>query len=199
MTDYNFKPKEGRSDFGWYGKNKLPHFDGDEVEQFVTFRLFDSMPQEVLERWRSEPLSDAVFRRRVERYLDAGYGACWLREAAIAQIVQDALIFNDQKRYHLISWVIMPNHGHVLFRPLAGVHVPDAMHSIKSYTATQANKVLGRTGRFWQSESFDRYIRNFRHRASVIRYIENNPVKVGLCVRPEEWRWSSAYRSPLAE
>jgi putative DNA methylase len=199
MTDYNFKPKEGRSTFGWYGKNKLPHFDGEQVTQFVTFRLCDSMPQEVLERWRSEGISDAAFRRRVEGYLDAGYGACWLREPRIAQIVHDALVYNDQKRYDLIAWVIMPNHGHVLFRPLPGIHVPDAMHSIKSYTATQVNKVLGRTGRFWQSESFDRYIRNIRHRAAVIRYIENNPVKAGLCVRAEQWRWSSAYDGRIEE
>ena len=69
------------------------------------------------------------------------------------------------------------------------------MHSIKSYTAHEANKILGRSGQFWQPESFDRYIRNQKHFLSVIRYIENNPVKAGLCLRPEDWAYSSATRS----
>lgn len=194
MTNYNFKPKLGRSDFGWYGKNKLPHLDGEQFTQFVTFRLFDSMPQAVLDRWRQEDTSDSVLRRRIEGYLDSGYGKCWLKDPAIAQIVKDALLFNDAKRYDLMSWVIMPNHAHVLFRTLPDIHLPDALHSIKSFTAQEANKVLGRTGRFWQSESFDRYIRNARHCTAVMHYIENNPVKAGLCGHPEEWRWGSAFR-----
>lgn len=194
MVDYNYKPKLSKEDYGWHGRGYLPHLDGGEFCQFITFRLFDSLPQEVLQKWIDESATDALIRRRVEGYLDSGYGACWLRKKAIASLVRDALIHHDGGKYKLVSWVIMPNHVHILLIVLAGHHLPDILHSIKSFTANKANKILRRSGQFWMHESFDRYIRDYRHYNAVIRYIENNPVKAGLCKRPEEWMFSSAYR-----
>lgn len=101
--------------------------------------------------------------------------------------------FHDGQKYDLVSWVIMPNHVHILLIPLKGVHLPEILHSIKSFTAQAANKILDRMGAFWQRESFDRYIRNQTHFDAVIRYIEENPVKAGLCKCSSEWRYSSAY------
>ncbi len=192
MTNYNFKPKITDEDYGWYDR-RLPHFDGDQQTQFITFRLSDSMPQELLQKWRSEIPNEIHFRKKIEGYLDSGYGNCWLRDERVAAIIRDTLKYHDEKKYNLVSWVVMPNHAHILVRPLAGEHLPSIMHSVKSYTAQQANKILYRKGQFWQHESFDRYIRNLRHLAAVIRYIENNPVKAGICERPEDWRFSSAY------
>jgi putative DNA methylase len=67
-------------------------------------------------------------------------------------------------------------------------------HSLKSYTSKKANAILGRRGTFWQIESYDHWIRDEQEFWRVIEYIENNPVKVGLCQKPEDWRWSSAYK-----
>jgi len=67
------------------------------------------------------------------------------------------------------------------------------MHSLKSYTALKANRMLSRTGEFWMGDYFDRYIRDGNHYEKTITYIENNPVKAGFCSRPEEWRFSSAW------
>ncbi len=53
--------------------------------------------------------------------------------------------------------------------------------------------MLGRSERFWQKEYFDRFIRNARHFAKVVAYIENNPVKARLCEKPEDWPFSSAW------
>jgi REP element-mobilizing transposase RayT len=150
------------------------------------------MPRELLDKWRNEDLTDAAFRRKVERYLDAGYGKCWLRETRVASLVQDSLIYLDEKSYRLISWVIMPNHVHVLFTPNPETHLDDILHSFKSFTAHKANKLLGRTGQFWQHESFDRYVRDKRHFRSVIKYIENNPVKAKLCKKATDWLFGSA-------
>ena len=61
------------------------------------------------------------------------------------------------------------------------------MHSIKSFTSSEANQMLNRSGRFWQKEYFDRYIRNARQFAKTISYIENNPVKANLCAKAEDW------------
>ena len=69
----------------------------------------------------------------------------------------------------------------------------DILHSLKSYTANEANKLLRRTGQFGQPESFDRWVRDADHFAKVIAYIENNPVKARLCKRPEDWRFGSAW------
>ncbi len=193
--DHNFKLKGSKEEFGWYKPRNLPHLDADGFCQFVTFRLHDSMPREVIEKWRVEATDEVAFRKRVEQYLDAGHGECWLRRPDVAAAVESTLLFYDKKHYDLHAWVIMLNHVHVLFTTYAGVHLPDILRSIKSYSASAANKLIGRTGQFWQHDSFDRYIRNVRHYQAIVRYIEMNPVRAGLCTRAEEWPFSSASRN----
>jgi len=129
--------------------------------------------------------------RRMEVFLDRGLGACALRDARIARVVQDNLWFHDGGSYRLLAWCVMPNHVHVLAemaKPLAVV-----LKNWKSYTGSQANKLLGTIGEtFWQADYFDRYIRDEEHFRRVVRYIENNPVKAGLVRELAEWPWSSA-------
>ncbi len=197
-NNYRFQPKGLRSNFGWYDRGYIPHFDGGEIPQFLTFRLYDSLPQDVIAKWRLETADsgekgEIIFRKNVERYLDAGYGQCFLKNPAVAELVENSLLFHHGSKYGLVSWVVMPNHIHFLATPFEGVELAEIAHSIKSYTAHEANKILGRTGQFWQHEPFDRYIRNQRHYLNVIDYIENNPVKAGLCGNRSEWRYSSAY------
>ena len=132
-------------------------------------------------------------QKLIERYLDQGIGARYLQEPHIADLVEKALYYFDGERYRLLSWVIMPNHIHLLMTPFAGHSLTEIMRSLKSYTAHEANKLLKRTGKFWFEDYFDRYIRNAEHYAAVVRYIENNPVKAGLCDSPEEWRYGSAW------
>jgi hypothetical protein len=66
------------------------------------------------------------------------------------------------------------------------------MHSWKSFSAKQANRILGRTGTFWQEEYYDRFVRDAKHFERVEAYIEWNPVEAGLCVEPEDWAFGSA-------
>jgi putative DNA methylase len=184
---------------GWHSRGYLPHFDGGEIPQFITLRLADSMPQEFLDRWREE-LSreqnvniDAALRKRIEFFLDQGYGECYLGDSRVAELVQNSFLFFDGQRYRLTAWVVMPNHAHMLLTPCAGHELSDILHSLKSYTANEANKLLRRSGQFWQTESFDRWVRDANHFAKVIAYIENNPVKARLCKKPEDWPFSSAW------
>jgi len=95
-------------------------------------------------------------------------------------------------RYHLLAWVVMPNHVHVLIEVIQGYPLGDVIHSWKSFTAKQANKILGKTGAFWQRDYFDRFIRDEAHFANVVNYIHHNPVKAGLVRRAEDWPFSSA-------
>src|SRR5215210_5809723 len=164
---------------GWHSRDYLPHFEGGERPQFITFRLRDSLPQEVLERWRIElegAGGEAALRRRVEAYLDAGHGQACLKDAAVASLVEDALLHFDGQRYRLAAWVVMPNHVHLLLTPLSGYMLSSIMHSLKSYTAGEANKLLRRQGALWQEEYFDRYVRDAEHYAQTVAYIEANPV-----------------------
>ena len=185
---------------GWYSRGYLPHFDaGPSRTQFITCRLYDSLPQVVLERIKKELESNGtedIARETIilaEKYLDRGYGQCFLRVRSVAEIVRDSIKKFNLVRYLLFAWVIMPNHVHLLLRPLPGFSLEQIAHSFKSYTGLMANRVLGREGTFWMREPFDRYMRDSDHFERTVRYIENNPVKAGLCARPEDWEFSSAW------
>ena len=90
--DNHFKPKTSPEEFGWHERGFIPHLDGEEFMQFITFRLADSMPQDILDRWREEAATDAGFRKQVERYLDSGYGECYLQNPEIAEMVKNAFL-----------------------------------------------------------------------------------------------------------
>ena len=152
-TDYRFQPKGFRSDLGWYERGYIPHFDGGEVPQFFTFRLFDSLPQSVVEKRREVTANQGeegkiIFRKNVEKYLDKGYGECFLKDERVAKLTEDSLLFHHEKKYRLTAWVIMPNHIHFLATPLENIELREIAHSIKSYTAHEANKLLNRRGQF---------------------------------------------------
>ncbi|MFN2501921.1 MAG: transposase [Pyrinomonadaceae bacterium] len=163
----------------WHSRGYLPHFHADGLTQFITFRLADSMPQTVLKKWRDDLaaslITDADFRRRIETYLDQNYGSAALKDPRIAKLVQETLLKWDGERYRLFAWVIMPNHVHLLLEAFADFSIADIMHSIKSYTAHEANRILDRRGQFWSKEYFERYIRDSRHFHATVRYIEDIP------------------------
>src|SRR5438046_6803284 len=95
----------------------------------------------------------------------------WLRDPRIADLVSDTILIGDceGRFYRLCAWVVMPNHVHLLIRPLAPV--PVLMRWLKGSTARGANRILGRTGQpFWQDESFDRYL---RRSSQIERTIDN--------------------------
>jgi REP element-mobilizing transposase RayT len=185
---------------GWHSRGYLPHFEGGEIAQTVNFRLFDSLPQPALERWktelshRSNKEAEARLRRRLEVYLDRGAGSAWMQRPEIADKVEDALLHFDGQRYRLQAWVVMPNHVHALLTQISPWELGQILHSWKSFTANECNNLIGRRGEFWQAETWDRYVRDERHYWNSIRYIENNPVRAGLCEKPEDWKWSSARR-----
>lgn len=189
---------------GWYSRGYLPHFDEPDRIQFITYRLADSMPQAVLdaadEALRRGEITEAGRRKRIEYYLDQGHGACWLKAPAIAALAEGSLRHFDGERYRLLAWCIMPNHVHALAEMMVGFPLSDVVQNWKSYTAHEMNRILGRRGRVWQPEGFDRYIRDETHFNRVVGYIEENPQNAGLVARAEDWPWSSAkYRGEWLE
>ena len=174
----------------------LPHWEQGSVWYFVTFRLADAIPVEVVENmqrqretWkrvhdpRNLPPAALIeyhqlFSERYEQLLHADVGSCVLRDPANADIVRDALRFFVGQRYALDEHVIMPNHVHVLVKPLAGHRLVDILHSWKSFTANRLNRRLGRAGQLWQHESYDHIVRNEAAMQAIRRYIRANPTKV---------------------
>ncbi len=173
----------------------LPHWEQGSVWYFVTFRLADLLPCAVVEeiqqqraQWRRthalknlspDELAEyhQLFSERYERLLHAGSGSCILRDPHHAEIVRDALRFFHGQRYQLDEHVVMPNHVHVLMKPLAGHGLAEILHSWKSYTAKQLNRRLGLTGQLWQHESYDHIVRSEPAMHAIRRYIRENPTK----------------------
>ena len=178
----------------------LPHWTREGGIYAITFRLADSLPAEILHQWRGE--RDAIIgvsrdlnrdltateilrlhelhEKHIEASLDKGVGECWLKRDDIAAVVRDALLHFDGDRYHLLAWVIMPNHVHVVFRPLGGQEVSQILHSWKSFSAGKANQLLDRQGEFWQSEYYDHLIRDEDDLNHAVNYVMSNPQKAGL-------------------
>ena len=103
MANPSIEPK------GWYSRGYLPHLDTPDKLQFVTIHLADSMPRDAVQRMLGDlKRNDPERRRRIERYLDAGHGACWLHRLEVAELVESALLYFDGERYRLMHWVIMP-------------------------------------------------------------------------------------------
>lgn len=183
---------------GWNSRGYLPHYDVPDLVQFVTFRLADSFPKAVLRLVEEEtsllPESAQVIHRsrRIERLTDTGYGACHLRRPEIARIVEETILGTDGEECLVLAWCVMPNHVHVLAEPQDQVALADLVSLWKGRSAIKINRILGRSGSLWYREYHDRFMRTYHHMARTIRYIEENPVKVGLCREPVDWPFGSA-------
>jgi len=186
----------------------LPHLERVRGVYFVTFRLADSLPRElvarlckerrVLKKARQAGVSASASRvrlqkmrallHRAESCLDSGLGKCYMRDFRVARIVADAVRHSDGKRYLLLAWCVMPNHVHAVFSPLEENRLEGILHSWKSFSAEAANRLLGRSGPFWQREYFDHLVRDEGSLHRIIRYVRENPRKAGL----QDWPWVTA-------
>ncbi len=140
--------RRSRGNLGWYSRGYLPHCDTPGLIQHIDYHLADSLPDSVLERFRAEiwllPMDEenrkVELRRKIAAHLDAGHGSCILREPAIAACVQDTWFRFDGERYHLLEWVVMPNHCHVLIEVFKKVPLWRIIASWKNYTARYINR-----------------------------------------------------------
>jgi REP element-mobilizing transposase RayT len=186
------------------GRGRLPHWEKEAGLYLLTFRLADSLPQTVLakivERRRvlqaakrsgrkllphEESIVADFSTKKIEEYLDSGMGACHLRDPRVAELVVNTLRIWDGQRYRLIAWCLMPNHVHVVVRLFAGQSLSSLMRSWKTYTARTANKILSRSGEFWQREYYDHLIRDGGELERAIEYVRRNPERAGL----NDWQW----------
>lgn len=175
-----------------YYQRRLPHWQPEGADVFVTWRLHGTLPHE--HGLFIGPSAGHVFVAMDRELGRAATGPRWLEGERIAQCVVDALKYGERelKLYDLHTWVVMANHVHVLIHPHA--ELARITKAVKNFSARRANEILGRTGEpFWHAESYDHWVRNEQEFNKVIGYIESNPVAAGLVEKPEDWPWSSAF------
>ncbi len=186
-----------------FSEHTRPHWTQAGTTTFITMRLADSLPREVLKRWDREKLGflhqhdircdhwrDGVeqldsrdltlfqkqFRRAREMELDLCHDDCHLSDPAAAEIVASSLLYFDGDRY----LVVMPNHLHMLVAFPDSVSLKKQCYSWMRYTATRINRLAGRSGSLWQEEPFDHLVRSERQLDYLRAYIAENPVKASL-------------------
>jgi putative transposase len=190
-------------------QRRLPHWAQDGCVVFITWRTADSMPKDVLERWRAErnrwldhhgiDPTQKSWKTRVQELppdlmveyhdrfitrwhaaLDSGHGACVLIRPDIADILMKSLLHFDGDRYEMLDFVIMPNHVHLLATFPDKASMVEQCDSWKHFTARQINRRLGIQGRFWQQDAFDHLVRHEGQFRRLRDYIAQNPLNAGL-------------------
>jgi len=163
-----------------------------------------------IQRRQSSQLRKLYFERFDALLDNASNGPTWLKEPEVAMIVKEAIDYRDGNVFNIMAYCIMPNHVHMLFEPLlcnvSGLTEPTnekkgrdsvstykvtkIMESLKKYTALRANRILQRSGHFWQHESYDHVIQDGDELENTLWYILFNPVKAGLIDDWTKWKWS---------
>jgi putative transposase len=206
----------------WYVTGAV-HFVTYRLAGTIPLAVHEKLRNEMLQRLRQKPSDEKKrtdhrarmhkqFFAKYEDYLDGNRSIDWLARPKVAAVIRANLYHHNNTKYHLLAYCVMPNHVHVLLQPIENGQAPQPaptedigetvdsrgplaaiMHSLKSYTANEANKILGRSGQFWQHESYDHWVRDDDELARIVDYIAYNPVKAALADRPHQWFFCSAH------
>ena len=196
--------------------SRLPHWRQQGCTNFATFRLADALPRSAVEALKREhdaflhghgldpedPNFKALYVKtldvkararfereqatRLNRFLDAGHGACLLARADCARAFRDCLLKFDGDRLHVGDFVIMPNHVHVLMTPMHDEALEDLLQHLKAAATRKINALTESPGqKLCQRSSFDHIVRDSEHLRKFQCYIADNPKKAGIEVLDE--------------
>src|SRR5262249_30273168 len=121
--------------------------------------------------------------------------ARWILPKIARQIVLECCIYEHERTMDLKAVIVMPDHVHLIFVPLIDENIREVcslariMNAIKGASAHKINRALQRSGKIWQTESFDHLVRSSESLDSKIQYVLENPVRRGLVDRWEEYPW----------
>jgi putative transposase len=126
--------------------------------------------------------------------------SCYGRKPLLAEMEMESAFLHvlerARRRFAFCVWgyVVMPEHVHLLISEPSHGTLANSMQALKSNVSIEARK-RGRRSlgeeRFWLPRYFDHNVRNYAGFLTQLRYIHRNPVKRGLCSKPEEYSWSS--------
>jgi putative transposase len=151
---------------------------------------------------------------RLKRFQESGQThfltfSCYQRRPFLNAIESKLIVESALERVrvsfglHVYGYVVMPEHVHLLiseldgapFKPSSGLSGGESPRpladAIKSLKQGVSRRLIGEADHFWQKRYYDLNIRDNSQFMEKLRYIHRNPVKRGLCKRPEEWKWSS--------
>lgn len=100
--------------------------------------------------------------------------------------------YSTEKETSILVYCLMSNHVHLLVRPLEGKALSKMMQGITLCYTQYFNRKYRRTGRLWECRYHSTIIDEDKYLWAVSRYIENNPVRVGVVKKAEDYRYSSA-------
>jgi len=200
--------------YKYFYRRNLPHLQPIDGIFFITYRLAFDLPRDVLnklselrkifdsklvkvneiEQIKLKKICNQYLYEIEDNFLDNSKSSPQhLRQTQIARIVMESLNYNDGKLYDLYLAIIMPNHVHIVIKPLISSNKPISLSKImkehKSFTANECNKILHRSGQFWHHENYDHYIRDNEDYERIKDYILNNPVKAGLIDHYNNWKY----------
>jgi REP element-mobilizing transposase RayT len=178
-------------------RDDLPHWHQPDRLQFITWNLGDAIPAKALARLKRErerwlmlhppPLTPDErryyfdhFTDRIDRWQDLGRGCCLFRSPRAAKQMADILHFHEDIKIRLDAFVIMPNHIHVLAQLIGDTTVSSIMHSWRSYSGLQLNRLRGKQGKCWSDDFWDRTVRSPEQYWRIRRYINENPARAGI-------------------
>ena len=185
-------------------RSRLPHWEVDGHWHFVTIRCQGSLPveakiklQEIHQALESiDPQCDdfRLLQRRYflmsEKYLDMGSGFAPFEHPRACKLCLDALEQMQAEGWLVGEATIMPNHIHLLIlRHASEYSLKQILTRFKGRSSRWINKELARTGRAWQHDWFDRWMRHEGELDKVVAYIRNNPVKAQLVSKWDDYRW----------
>ncbi len=98
----------------------------------------------------------------------------------------------DKLYFLLYDYTIMHNHVHLLIKPTESANISRVMQAINRQYARWYNAYYKRNGHFWESRFDSVLITDDRQLLAVMRYIDYNTVRAGLCKNPVEWKYSGA-------
>lgn len=153
-------------------KRNLPHYQPENGIFFITTRLVNSLPDYILNelKIKKDVFEKALkkinaskkkeliqefhknyfinFDEVLDKYQESPK---WLNKTEVAEVVKENLFFWNNKRYILLAYCIMPNHIHIMIKPLITIKdiyepLTKIMFGMKSYTANECNKILNRNG-----------------------------------------------------
>ncbi|HPR18418.1 MAG TPA: transposase [Candidatus Cloacimonadota bacterium] len=201
-------------------KRNLPHFQPANGTFFITICLAKALTGKKIEDLRQkkadfermfknvDPSKRLLILKEFHRsyfkdfdsFINSQSKKDWLSQPTIEEKIKENLFHWNSIRYSLVAFCIMPNHIHILLKPIReSLNIYESlsqiMFSMKSYTANECNKILDRTGQFWLHESYDHYIRDSEDYEFHVNYILQNPVKANLVNCWQDWHgtWLSEH------
>ena len=198
---------------------RVDHWDLANCVYHVCFRLADSVPQDVLNAWRSEreallarrqgeglPIDPEEFEHalwvlsdRAAEFLDSGYGACLLAEKGAGDLVRETILHDHGSKYIVHALGIMPNHVHVLVQPLTDSSLMKIVDQWKRITAHRVNKLLGRNGQVWREDHYNRIVRDREEYRNQLNYVSGNDMVMGWVPAPRGEQPSETRQPKAAE